>query len=117
MKRIYASTIGIDQGSEMLFSDFDNNGEMWAGKGSRERRVAVAFSEVFKTIPSVMVTLEMFDMDSRTNQRAETVVENISLDGFEIVFRTWGDTKVARANASWLAIGGVEAEDNWDDMY
>jgi hypothetical protein len=117
MKRIYASTIGIDQGSELLFSDFDTDGEMWAGKGARERRVPVVFSEPFKSIPNVMVTLEMFDMDQRTNQRAETVVENVTEIGFDIVFRTWGDTKVARARASWMAIGGVEAEDNWDEMF
>jgi len=117
MKRIYASTIGVDQGSVMLFSDFDNDGEMWAGSGERESRTAVAFKEGFKSVPSVTVSLEMFDFDNRRNQRAETVVENITQHGFDIVFRTWGDTKVARAKASWMAIGGVDAEDNWDDMY
>ncbi len=117
MKRVYASTIGIDQGTEMLFSDFDTGGDMWTGKGARERRVAVAFSESFKSKPNVMVTLEMFDMDSGTNQRAETVVENITKAGFDILFRTWGDTKIARARASWMAIGGVDADDNWDEMY
>jgi len=117
MKRIYASTIGIDQGSEMLFSDFDTSGEMWTGEGARTCRVAIVFSEKFNHAPSVMVTLEMFDMDQRTNQRAETVAENVTKDGFDIVFKTWGDTKVARARASWMAIGGVEAEDNWEAMY
>ena len=117
MKRVYASTIGIDQGTEMLFSDFDTGGDMWTGKGARERRIAVTFSEKFKNIPNVMVTLEMFDMDSGTNQRAETVVDNITEVGFDIVFRTWGDTKIARARATWMAIGGIDAADNWDEMY
>ncbi len=117
MKRIYASTIGVDQGSELLFSDFDNSGAMWAGEGARARRVSVVFSEAFKHAPSVMVTLEMFDMDQRTNQRAETVVENVTKTGCDIVFKTWGDTKVARARAAWMAIGGVEAEDNWEEVY
>ncbi len=117
MKRIYASTIGIDQGSVMLFSDFDTGGEMWAGSGERENRTSVTFKDRFKNNPSVMVSLEMFDFDNRKNQRAETVVENITQKGFDIVFRTWGDTKVARAKVSWMAIGGVEAEDNWNDMY
>jgi hypothetical protein len=117
MKRVYASTIGIDQGTEMLFSDFDTGGDMWTGKGARERRVAVSFSENFKNKPNVMVTLEMFDMDSGTNQRAETVVENVTAAGFDILFRTWGDTKIARARASWMAIGGVDAGDNWEETY
>ncbi len=117
MKRIYASTIGIDHGSEMLFSDFDNGGDMWTGEGERERRIAVSFSEKFKSHPNVMVTLEMFDVDCNANQRAETVAENVTEAGFDIVFRTWGDTKFARARASWMAIGGVDADDNWDEMY
>ena len=117
MKRIYASTIGVDQGSEMLFSDFDTGGDMWTGEGAREVRVAVMFSENFKNKPNVMVTLEMFDFDNQTNQRAETVVENITNTGFDIVFRTWGDTKIARARAAWMAIGGLDAEDNWEEMY
>ncbi len=117
MKRVYASTIGIDQGTEMLFSDFDTDGDMWTGNGPRERRVAITFSENFKNKPNVMVTLEMFDMDSGTNQRAETVAENITETGCDIVFRTWGDTKIARARAAWMAIGGVDAADNWDEMY
>ncbi|MFK5998096.1 MAG: H-type lectin domain-containing protein [Rhodobacterales bacterium] len=114
MKRIYASIIGIDQGSELLFSDFDTGGEMWVGKGDRDCRVPIVFSEAFNHAPSVMVTLEMFDMDQRTNQRAETVVENVTRTGCDIVFKTWGDTKVARARASWMAIGGVKAEDDWE---
>ncbi len=117
MKRIYASTIGVDQGSEMLFSDFDTDGDMWTGDGERERRVSVSFSENFKNAPNVMVSLEMFDMDNQTNQRAEIIVENITCTGCEIVFKTWGDTKIARARAAWMAIGGVDADDNWDEIY
>jgi hypothetical protein len=30
-----------------------------------------------------------------------------------IVFRTWGDTRVARVRADWLAIGEVRGEDDW----
>ena len=116
MKRTYASTIGVDQGSKLLFSDFETGGEMWDGKGDRERRVPIVFSEAFNSPPSVMVTLEMFDIDQSSNQRAETVVENVTRTGCDIVFKTWGDTKVARARASWMAIGGVKAEDDWEDM-
>lgn len=114
MKRIYASLIGIDQGTEMLFSDFDTGGEMWAGTGPRDCRVPIKFSEKFKGAPTVMVALEMFDMSSQSNQRVEIVSDNITKAGFDIVFRTWGDTKIARAKACWTAFGGVAAEDEWD---
>jgi hypothetical protein len=29
------------------------------------------------------------------------------------VFRTWEDTKVARARVDWLAIGAAHCEDDW----
>ena len=30
-----------------------------------------------------------------------------------MVFRTWGDTRVARIRADWTAIGAIIDEDNW----
>jgi hypothetical protein len=117
MKRIYASTIGIDQGSELLFSDYESDGEMWVGSGDRNRTVEVVFSEPFGAAPNVFVTLEVIDIDHSANQRTEVKAKNITPKGFEIFFRTWSDTKVAQARVSWMAIGGVDADDNWDDMY
>ena len=114
MKKLYSAVTGIDQGSVALFSDFEDNGEMWAGQGDRERWIPVEFSEAFRDVPSVMVTLELLDMHNGTNHRAVTVAENITETGFDIVFRTWGDTRVARARAAWLAIGAVNADDDWD---
>jgi hypothetical protein len=46
--------------------------------------------------------------------RGDVDVDNITPKGFEIVFRTWGNTRVARARASWMAIGTVGDEDMWD---
>ena len=34
--------------------------------------------------------------------------------GFQLVFRTWGDTRVARVRADWTAIGPVKDDDDWD---
>jgi len=30
------------------------------------------------------------------------------------VFRTWGDSKVARIRADWMAVGEVADDDAWD---
>jgi hypothetical protein len=38
----------------------------------------------------------------------------VTTEGFEIVFRTWGDTRIARIRADWMAIGAVRDEDEWD---
>ena len=38
MKRLRSRLMGIEQGDTVLFSDFENDGEMWTGRGQRERR-------------------------------------------------------------------------------
>lgn len=106
--------MGIDQGRLQLFSDFKHDGDMWSGRGEREHREAVAFSEPFVSAPVVKVMLAMWDADHSTNQRMDISAENIGETGFEIVFRTWGDSRVARVRAEWIALGEVAHEDDWD---
>lgn len=114
MKRIHNHLVGVDQGSSVLFSDFEHDGEMWTGDGPRLHRKKIEFSEVFRTPPVVQVTISMWDMDQDSNQRADITAEEITEAGFDIVFRTWGDTRVARIRADWLAIGELKHEDEWD---
>ena len=97
-----------------MFSDFEDGGDMWTGTGPRLRRRAVSFSESFRSPPTVMVSLAMFDMDQKTNQRADIAAENITEDGFDLAFRTWGDTRVARVRANWFAMGEIGHEDDWE---
>ncbi|MDP2519505.1 H-type lectin domain-containing protein [Shimia thalassica] len=114
MKRLRTHLVGIDQGDAPIFSDFENGGEMWTGHGARERRVPIAFSEVFLSVPAVHVSLSLSDIDSGPHQRAEVVAEKISLSGFDLVFRTWGDSRIARVRMSWLAIGELANDDDWE---
>jgi len=114
MKHLVNQAIGIDQGDDVLFSDYEDGGEMWTGRGSRERRHALSFSQPFREPPSVHVALSMWDMDSATNARADISAQAITETGFEVVFRTWGDTRVARARIGWIAIGPVHDEDDWE---
>jgi len=114
MKRIRNHLVGIDQGSAVLFSDFEHGGKMWAGDGPRMYRKKVKFSEVFREVPVVQVSMSMWDMDHKSNNRADITAEKITEKGFDIVFRTWGDTRVARIRADWLAIGELGHEDSWD---
>jgi hypothetical protein len=114
MKRFDARTVGIDQGSIILFSDFEDGGEMWTGTGRREHRQPATFSEPFRDIPAVQVTISMWDMDQKSNQRADISAEEVTTEGFTIVFRTWGDTRVARVRADWTAIGPLPDEDDWE---
>jgi H-type lectin domain len=113
MKR-FSGAIAVQQGSCILFSDFSHDGPMWAGEGPREVRRMQAFDEPFLVPPAVTVGISMWDIDHQANSRIDISAENISAEGFEIVFRTWSDSRIARIRADWLAIGTTRAEDEWD---
>lgn len=112
--KVSASRLGIEQGSVLLFSDFQDGGPMWTGDGPREVRSAVTFAESFTQAPAVMVGIALWDMDRRTNLRAEIGADRITAKGFDVVFRTWGDSRVARIRAEWTALGPVSDDDTWD---
>lgn len=113
MQRLRTNLIGVDQGENILFSDYADGGEMWTSQGARERRHSVTFRQPFHSVPVVHCSLSMWDVDHARNTRADITAENISRTGFDVVFRTWGDTRVARARARWLAIGELPDEDDW----
>ena len=113
MKFLSSSTIGIDQGDDVLFSDYEDGGDMWTGRDTRSRRKSVVFSSPFLAPPTTFVTLSMWDFDSATNARADITAENVTETGFDVVFCTWGDTKVARARIRWMAIGPIASDDDW----
>lgn len=106
--------IGIEQGSKILFSDFAHDGAMWTGSGTREVRHVQTFESPFVEAPSVTVGLSMWDIDHMTNSRVDVQAENVTERGFDIVFRTWSDTRIARVRADWLAIGAAPDDDDWE---
>lgn len=114
MQKLRAYLIGIDQGQELMFSDFEDGGPMWTGEGPREARKAVEFSESFTEPPTVHLSMGMFDTDGQSNQRADLKAEEITPTGFDVVFRTWGDSRVARVRVDWLAIGAVADDEAWE---
>ncbi len=113
MRRFRANSFGVEQGSRVLFSDFIDDGVMWTGQGPRESRHIIVFSEHFLAPPSVHVSISMWDMDNGANSRADIAAEKITETGFHLVFRTWGDSRVARIRADWMAIGPLRDEDEW----
>jgi hypothetical protein len=113
MERI-SGPVGIAQGSEMLFSDFAHGGPMWTGSGPREVRRPVTFAAPFATPPAVIAAISLFDLDRETNLRADLMTTGVTETGFTLVFRTWGDTRVARIRADWTAIGPLPDDEMWD---
>lgn len=111
--RRFTSPFGVQQGSRVLFSDFADGGPMWTGQNARECRFIVTFKEPFATVPAVMVGLSMWDIDHRSNSRVDIAADDITAQGFHIVFRTWGDSRIARVRADWTAIGALTDDEMW----
>ena len=59
MRKLESNVIGIDQGDVVLFSDFEHDGQMLTGEGSRNKRMAVTYSEQYSFVPSVYVSISM----------------------------------------------------------
>lgn len=114
MQRFSHSAVGVTRGASILFSAFEDDGPMWSDDGPRVARKSVRFSEPFLVPPVVHVSIAMWDIDGSSNQRADISADKVTEEGFEIVFRTWGDTHVARIRAEWLAIGAVRHEDDFN---
>ena len=114
MKTFESRLLGIDQGEVTLFSDYEDGGPMWTGNGARARRDKVRFSRPFATRPVVQVSVTLWDFDQGTNARADVAAERVTVEGFEIVFRTWADTRVARIRVGWIALGQMPNPDDWD---
>ena len=113
MKVIQSNSVGVTQGSQTLFSDFIDDGPMWSGQGDRESRFNVRFPSRYLAIPSVIVSIGMWDIDNGHNIRSDISAQNVTEVGFDIVFRTWGDTRLARVRADWIAFGPVASPDDW----
>ena len=106
--------IGVQAGDLLLFSDFEDDGDMWKGEGARMVRRAISFDEPFLRPPVVTVHMTMVDMSNDAFIRADIQAEAVTKSGFDIVFRTWGDSRVARIRAGWQAIGAAVDEDGWE---
>ena len=113
MRHFAGHILGVDQGSVVLFSDFQEGGPMWSGEGPREVRRRIDFEDAFRAPPVVQVGLTMWDMDKGANPRVDLSTEAVEATGFTLVFRTWGDSRIARVRADWIALGEVWAGDDW----
>ena len=87
---------------------------MWAGTGERAVRHKVAFENGFQEKPVVQLSITLMDADSNQHLRYSLNVEKITKNEFEVVFKTWSDSRFARVWVSWTAYGQVPDPDMWD---
>ncbi len=113
MLKISNSSVAVTRGASLVFSAFESDDDMWSGEGPRQATQKVVFEEAFLQPPVVHISINMWDIWSEANARADIQAENVTETGFDIVFRTWGDTRVARIRAEWMAIGPVHNEDDF----
>ncbi len=116
MTKILSSALAMDQGNVLIFSDLEDGGDMWTGKGDRSRTARVIFTEQFRERPMVSFAIKMIDADQSVNLRYDLILEDVSATGFDIRMKTWGDTKIARASINWSAIGAAFGDGDWDDV-
>ncbi|PHP27553.1 H-type lectin domain-containing protein [Limimaricola cinnabarinus] len=105
---------GIDQGEVMPFSDFENDGPMWAGTGTREVRSPIVFSVPFSMPPLVQLGVTMWDISETAAMRLDVASEAIEAGGFTLRMRTWGDSRIARLRVAWIAFGACRDEEMWE---
>lgn len=90
-----------------LFNHVDNNEPMWSGDGDRSVDVQISFAAPFQKPPHVTAGLTGIDSSSGQNLRFNLIARDITKEGFVLSFVSWSDTKIARASASWSAIGAA----------
>lgn len=90
-----------------IFNHVDGNDPMWAGEGDRELRIPLTFAAPFQRPPHVTVGLSGIDASRAQNLRFNITAQEITREGFVLCFVTWDDTRIARASASWTAIGAA----------
>jgi len=114
MQRFSNHLFGVTQGHVNLFADYLTDGDMWTGSNERERRQRVLFDEPFRSPPVVQVSISLWDVDTEPALRAELYADDIDAEGFDVVFRTWSDSRIARINVAWTAMGELPHEDDWE---
>lgn len=114
MLKIASHQLGILQGSQMMFADYQTGGPMWTGDGPRESRLAVQFSAAYLAPPAVITAISLLDSDCARNTRVDLSAENVTASGFDLVFRTWNDSRIARIRADWTAFGPLPDDEVWD---
>ncbi|WP_341211639.1 H-type lectin domain-containing protein [uncultured Limimaricola sp.] len=114
MAQYFQGNFGIDQGEVTPFSDFENNGPMWVGTGTREVRTRIPFEVAFALPPIVHVSVTMWDVAAEAATRLDVGAEEIDQKGFTLRVRTWSDSRIARVRVAWLAFGACRDDEMWE---
>jgi hypothetical protein len=103
-------SIGTAYGQQLAQGGFaaDTNSEGWSlnsGAGMRQHIVFVRFPRAFAEQPTVVLGLTGVDAAPARdgNIRVALKADNITRDGFVVKVSTWGDSRIAGIEGTWLA--------------
>ena len=98
----------IAQGGSVYHGYAGEYKDLWTlleGKGRRKFVSHVYFDESYINPPTVIVSLAGFDVGQARNKRLKVKAKNITTEGFDIVLKTWGKSKIYSLWANWSAFG------------
>lgn len=96
--RVEAGLVALDRWSVPPFAP------MSEGTGERFYDIDVPLRRQWTAPPLVVANLSFVDADNSANLRIQVFVLSVSASSFKLRFRTWADTKIWGAGASWFAI-------------
>jgi hypothetical protein len=84
--------------------------EGWAlnqGSGMRTHIVFVTFNKTFNETPMVLTSLSALDgaPGKDGSVRVKLVADKVTKSGFVIKIQTWGDSRLAGVDGTWIAYG------------
>jgi hypothetical protein len=100
-----ANTLYIQTGERYNGYLENSDWTLRTGTGERTYRTVVTFDSPFQVPPKISLALRGQDVGATTNTRLVLIAENITVDSFDIVYQTWGDTVIYGVWATWTAIG------------
>jgi hypothetical protein len=103
---ITANSLHIQTGERSAGYQENADWTLTTGTGQRTYRAAVTFNSPFLVAPIVTLAISGLDVAAANNNRVRLVAENITVNGFDLVFVTWYDTILYSVWATWTAIGG-----------
>ncbi len=81
-----------------------NDGQLKSGSGDRRMVEHISFDTPLDHVPTVYTSIAGINTDSDFNSRAQVFPENVTTEGFDLVFRTWGPSNLLFVSANWIAI-------------
>lgn len=83
----------------------DPDWKLNTGSGERTYTTPVKFDSPFRVPPKVSLSLSGQDVGEAKNSRVQLIAKNITVNGFDLVYKTWSDSVIFSAWATWIAIG------------